>query len=94
MPAGWTSGPSRQSRRRSRRGRSARAQLAIDRKYEEPWSGQLPARIMVLASGLPGSAGASGAISSRFISGGCGEAAPEQMAKVPEFPGDGEVTSL
>jgi hypothetical protein len=33
--------------------RSTRAGRTIDRKYEEPWSGQLPTRIMVLTSELP-----------------------------------------
>jgi hypothetical protein len=47
---------------------------------------------VVLTSGLSRSAGASGAISSRFISGGY--PTPEQMAKVPGFLGDGEVTSF
>ena len=54
--------------------RSARAGFTIDRKYEEPWSGQLPTWIMVLTNELPRSTGASGAIGSRFSSGGCGEA--------------------
>jgi hypothetical protein len=70
------------------------AGLTIDRKYEEPWSGQLPTRIMVLTNELPRSTDASGATSSRFISGACGWPTPEQMARVPEFLGDGEATSL
>jgi hypothetical protein len=72
--------------------RGSGAQLTTDGKYEEPWSRQLPARNMVLTSWLPRSTW--GAISSRFICGGCGEATPGRMAKVPGFLGDGEVTSL
>ena len=74
--------------------RSARAGLTIDRKYEEPWSGRLPTRIMVLTNELPRSTDASGAISSRFISGGCGEADARADGEGTEFLGDGEVTSL
>lgn len=67
--------------------RSARAGLTIDRKYEEPWSGRLPTRIMVLTSGLPRSTGASGAISSRFISGACGEADAGAEGEGTRVPG-------
>jgi hypothetical protein len=59
----------------------------MDRKYEEPWSGQFPTRIMVLTSELPRSAGASGAISSRLSSGGCGEADARADGENPRVPG-------
>jgi hypothetical protein len=74
-------------------GRSARAGLTTGGTYEEPWSGRLPTPIMVLTGELPRSTGASGAISSRFISGGCGEAGARADGEGTEFLGDGEVTS-
>jgi len=49
---------------------------------------------MVLTNELPRSTGASGAISSRFISGGCGEADARADGEGTGFLGDGEVTSL
>lgn len=48
---------------------------------------------MVLTNELPRSTDASGAISSRFISGGCGEADTRADGEGTEFLGDGEVTS-
>jgi putative DNA primase/helicase len=41
--------------------------LTIDRKYREPWTGQLPTRIMIVSNELPGFGDASGAIAHRFI---------------------------
>ena len=41
--------------------------LTIDRKYREPWTGQLPTRIMIMSNELPGFGDASGAIAHRFI---------------------------
>jgi len=59
----------------------------IDRKYEEPWRGQLPTRIMVLTRELPRSTDASGAISSRCSSGGCGEADARADGEGTRVPG-------
>ena len=41
--------------------------LTIDRKYKEPWTGQLPTRIVIMSNELPGFGDASGAIAHRFI---------------------------
>ena len=41
--------------------------LTIDRKYREPWTGQLPARIVILSNELPRLTDSSGALASRFI---------------------------
>lgn len=41
--------------------------LTVDRKYREPWTGQLPARILVLSNELPRLSDSSGALASRFI---------------------------
>jgi putative DNA primase/helicase len=41
--------------------------LTVDRKYREPWTGQLPARIVVLSNELPRLSDSSGALASRFI---------------------------
>jgi hypothetical protein len=66
---------------------SDRAGFTIGRKYEEPWSGQLPARIMVLTNELPWSAGAPGAIRARFSSGGCGEDGARADGEGTRVPG-------
>jgi putative DNA primase/helicase len=39
----------------------------VDRKYLPPWSGQLPARFVILTNELPRLADSSGALASRFI---------------------------
>jgi putative DNA primase/helicase len=41
--------------------------LTVDRKYREPWTGQLPARIVILSNELPRLADSSGALASRFV---------------------------
>jgi len=41
--------------------------LTVDRKYKEPWTGQIPARIVVLSNELPRLSDSSGALASRFI---------------------------
>ena len=41
--------------------------LTVDRKHREPWSGRIPARIMVLSNELPKFGDASGAIVNRFV---------------------------
>ena len=41
--------------------------LTVDRKYREPWTGQLTARVVVLSNELPRLADSSGALASRFI---------------------------
>jgi putative DNA primase/helicase len=41
--------------------------ITIDRKYREPWTGQLEARFLILSNELPRLTDASGAIASRFI---------------------------
>ena len=41
--------------------------LTVDRKYREPWTGQLPSRIIVLSNELPRLTDSSGALASRFI---------------------------
>jgi putative DNA primase/helicase len=41
--------------------------LTVDRKYREPWTGQLPTRFLVLSNELPRFGDASGAIAHRFI---------------------------
>lgn len=41
--------------------------LTVDRKYREPWTGQLPARLVVLSNELPRLSDSSGALASRFI---------------------------
>ena len=74
-----------------RGGRDARG---LDLRPEPPKPPPEPPRIMMLTSELPRSTDASGAISSRFISGGCGEADARADGEGTEFLGDGEVTSL
>lgn len=41
--------------------------LTVDRKYKEPWTGQLGARFLVLSNELPRLSDSSGALASRFI---------------------------
>ena len=41
--------------------------LTIDRKYRDPWTGQLPTRLMVLTNELPRLHDSSGALAGRFI---------------------------
>lgn len=41
--------------------------LTVDRKYREPWTGKLPARLVILSNELPRFGDASGAISHRFV---------------------------
>ena len=41
--------------------------LTIDRKYREPWTGQLPTRIVILSNELPRLTDSAGALASRFI---------------------------
>ena len=41
--------------------------LTVDRKYREPWTGKLPARLMILSNELPRFGDASGAIANRFV---------------------------
>lgn len=41
--------------------------LDIDRKYRDPWTGRVPARLMILSNELPAFADASGAIASRLV---------------------------
>lgn len=41
--------------------------LTVDRKYNSPWTGQLPTRLMLLSNELPRFKDASGALASRFI---------------------------
>jgi putative DNA primase/helicase len=41
--------------------------LTIDRKYQEPWTGTLPTRFLVISNELPRFGDASGAIANRFV---------------------------
>lgn len=41
--------------------------LTVDRKYRDPWTGQIPSRILMLSNELPRLNDASGALASRFI---------------------------
>lgn len=41
--------------------------LTIDRKYRDPWTGQLPTRFVVISNELPRFGDASGAIAHRFV---------------------------
>lgn len=41
--------------------------LTVDRKYREPWTGQLPTRFLILTNELPRLTDASGALASRFV---------------------------
>ena len=40
--------------------------LTVDRKYREPWTGQLPTRIVILSNELPRLTDSSGALASRI----------------------------
>lgn len=41
--------------------------LTIDRKYKDPWTGQIPARLLLVSNELPRMSDSSGALASRFI---------------------------
>jgi putative DNA primase/helicase len=41
--------------------------LTLDRKYKDPWTGQLPSRIVILSNELPRLTDSSGALASRFV---------------------------
>ncbi|GAA2346755.1 phage/plasmid primase, P4 family [Streptomyces kunmingensis] len=41
--------------------------IDVDRKYREPWTGKIPARLMILSNQLPNFGDASGVIARRFI---------------------------
>jgi putative DNA primase/helicase len=41
--------------------------LTVDRKYREPWTGQLSSRVVILSNELPRVTDSSGALASRFI---------------------------
>jgi putative DNA primase/helicase len=41
--------------------------ITVDRKYRDPWTGQLPSRFMVLTNELPRFSDSSGALASRFV---------------------------
>jgi putative DNA primase/helicase len=41
--------------------------LTVDRKYRDPWTGQLPTRFLVISNELPRFGDASGAIANRFV---------------------------
>jgi putative DNA primase/helicase len=41
--------------------------LTVDRKYREPWTGQIPSRVLILSNELPRLSDSSGALASRFI---------------------------
>jgi putative DNA primase/helicase len=41
--------------------------ITVDRKYKDPWTGQLPTRFLILSNELPRFADASGALASRFV---------------------------
>jgi putative DNA primase/helicase len=41
--------------------------ITIDRKYREPWTGQLPTRFLILTNELPRFTDSSGALASRFV---------------------------
>ncbi|MFC8824942.1 phage/plasmid primase, P4 family [Streptomyces sp. NPDC057137] len=41
--------------------------IDVDRKYREPWTGKIPARLMVLSNQLPNFGDSSGVIARRFI---------------------------
>ena len=41
--------------------------ITIDRKYRDPWTGQLPTRIMFVSNELPRFGDASGAIATRCV---------------------------
>lgn len=41
--------------------------LTVDRKYRDPWTGRLPARLVILTNELPRLTDSSGALASRFV---------------------------
>jgi putative DNA primase/helicase len=41
--------------------------ITVDRKYREPWTGQLPTRFLILSNELPRFTDSSGALASRFM---------------------------
>lgn len=41
--------------------------LTVDRKYRDPWTGQLPTRFLVISNELPRFGDASGAVATRFV---------------------------
>lgn len=41
--------------------------LTVDRKYKDPWTGQIPSRVLILSNELPRLSDSSGALASRFI---------------------------
>lgn len=41
--------------------------LTVDRKYQEPWTGKLPSRFVILTNELPRLSDTSGALASRFV---------------------------
>jgi putative DNA primase/helicase len=45
---------------------SGRDTLTVDRKYRDPWTGQLPTRFVIISNELPRFGDASGAIANRF----------------------------
>jgi hypothetical protein len=94
MPAGWTSGPSRQRRRQSRRGeapaqdsQSTASTKSRGAASSRPGSWCSPASCLGPSARRARSARGSAPA-------GAGKPTPEQMAKVPGFLGDGEVTSF
>jgi putative DNA primase/helicase len=46
---------------------SGRDTLTVDRKYRDPWTGQLPTKFMIVSNELPRFGDASGAITNRFV---------------------------
>jgi putative DNA primase/helicase len=46
---------------------SGRDTLTVDRKYRDPWTGQLPTRFVIVSNELPRFGDASGAIANRFV---------------------------
>jgi putative DNA primase/helicase len=46
---------------------SGEDRITVDRKYREPWTGQIPARFLILSNELPQLGDASGAIAARFV---------------------------
>src|SRR5262249_23255528 len=41
--------------------------ITVDRKYRQPWTGQLPTRFLILTNELPRFTDSSGALASRFV---------------------------
>ena len=46
---------------------SGRDTITVDRKWRDPWTGQLPTRFMIISNELPRFGDASGAIANRFV---------------------------